>query len=460
MTFSKNFLWGASTSAYQTEGAWNEDGKGPSVIDTRTEFPAGTCDYTVAIDAYHHVAEDVALLKELGLKTYRFSIAWTRIVPDGDGAENPLGIAHYHELIDALLAAGIEPLVTLYHFDLPAALQEKGGWSNRDTIAAFERYARICFREYGSKVTFWQTINEQNMMILHGQAIGVGKTLSKKETYQQNHHLFLAGARAMNALHEMCPEGKIGPAPNIAAIYPESCNPADVATADRFEAIRNWLYLDLAVYGKYNGIAWRYLEEADATPTIEPGDMEILAAAKPDFLAINYYNTQTVCAPTGDDVQAIGDQQIARGENGVYKAVPNPHQQQTAFGWGIDPIGMRTTLRRIYGRYGLPIIITENGLGEYDTVTEDGKVHDQYRIDYLSAHISQLAEAIADGVEVFGYCPWSAIDVVSTHQGIKKRYGFIYVDRTDDDLKTMARIRKDSFFWYQEVISCGGLSKS
>lgn len=458
--FPDGFLFGASTSAYQTEGAWNEDGKGPSVIDTRTEFPEGTCDYTVAIDAYHHLEEDVALFKELGLKTYRFSIAWTRIIPDGDGAENPAGIEHYHRLIDALNDAGIEPLVTLYHFDLPAALERKGGWSNRATIDAFERYARVCFREYGAKVRYWQTINEQNMMILHGNAIGTRGDITKKELYQQCHHMFVAQARAMCALHEMCPEGKIGPAPNISPIYPGSPNPADVLAADRFEAIRNWLYLDAAVFGTYNGVAWRYLEEHGYAPEIAPGDAEVMAAARPDFLAINYYNSQTVVAPTGvDDVAAIGDQQIARGELGVYKAVANPHLEQTSFGWGIDPAGFQTVLRRVWGRYRLPIIVTENGLGEFDELTPEGTVHDQYRIDYIGKHLEAAAQAIADGVELFGYCPWSAIDVVSTHQGVRKRYGFIYVDRTDEDVKECKRYRKDSFYWYQSVILCGGFDR-
>lgn len=453
----KDFLWGASTSAYQTEGAWNEDGKGPSVIDVREDYPEGTCDYTVATDTYHHVEEDVALYKELGLKTYRFSIAWTRIIPDGDGEENPAGIAFYHKLIDALLEANIEPLVTMYHFDLPAALDAKGGWGNRATVDAFERYARILFREYGSKIRYWLTINEQNMMILHGDAIGTTKLRgleAKKDLYQQNHHMFLAQARAMIACHELLPEAKIGPAPNIVPVYAASSSPDDVLAAQKWMAIRNWLYLDLAVRGHYNVVAWNYLEEHGYQPHIEPGDMDIIAAAQPDFIAFNYYNSQTVGAPQGDDsdvASGSGDQQIIQGEVGVYRAVENPHLPVTSFGWSIDPEGFRVILREVWDRYQLPIIITENGLGEYDTL-EDGKVHDDYRIEYLRAHIEQLQLAAGDGVDVFGYCPWSAIDLVSTHQGVAKRYGFIYVDRTDEDLGTLQRYPKDSFYWYQKVI--------
>lgn len=460
--FPKDFLWGASTSAYQTEGAWNEDGKGPSVIDVRESYPEGTCDYTVATDTYHHVGEDVALFAELGLKTYRFSIAWTRIIPDGDGAENPAGIAFYHRLIDELNKYGIEPLVTMYHFDLPAALDQKGGWGNRATIDAFERFAKILFREYGSKVKKWLTINEQNMMILHGDALGTTKLrglAAKKDLYQQNHNMFVAQAKAMIACHEMLDDALIGPAPNIAPVYPATESPEDVVTADNWWAIRNWLYLDLAVRGEYNGIAWAYLKERGWEPTIEEGDMDLLKAARPDFIAFNYYNSQTVAAiAEGEEINdGSGDQQIAWGEQGLYKAVKNSHLEITSFGWGIDPHGFRTVMRQIWFRYQLPMILTENGLGEFDTLTADGRVHDDYRIEYLSKHIEQIQYALADGVQMFGYCPWSAIDLVSTHQGVAKRYGFIYVDRTDTDLKSLARIKKDSFFWYQQVIAGNAL---
>lgn len=455
--FPSDFLWGASTSAYQTEGAWNEDGKGLSVIDIRTDFPEGTCDYTVATDTYHHVEEDVALFAELGLKAYRFSIAWSRVIPDGDGEENRLGIAFYHRLIDELLKYGIEPIITMYHFDLPAALAQKGGWSSRATVDAFERYAKILFREYGAKVKYWLTINEQNMMILHGDALGTaapGVDNTKKGVYQQNHHMFLAQAKAMIAAHEGFPNIKIGPAPNISPTYPASSKPEDIIVAEDWMAIRNWLYLDLAVRGEYNDLAWAYLRERGWEPEIADGDMEILKAAKPDFVAFNYYNSQTVAAiKEGEAINdGKGDQQIAKGEAGLYKAVTNPHQELTSFGWGIDPLGFRTVMRRIWDRYRLPMILTENGLGEFDQLTEDGKVHDQYRIEYLSKHIEQIQYALADGVQLFGYCPWSAIDLVSTHQGVAKRYGFIYVDRTDSDLRSLKRYRKDSFFWYQELI--------
>ncbi len=462
--FPTNFLWGASTSAYQVEGAWNEDGKGPSVQDARTSFPEGTTDYKVAADHYHRYQEDVAMLGEMGLKAYRFSVAWTRIIPDGDGPENQAGIDFYHRLIDAIIAQGMEPIVTMYHFDLPQALAERGGWANPQTVDAFVRFADILFREYGEKVTYWLTINEQNMMIMYGKMLGTTSLSgdeAQRDLFQQNHGMFLAQARVMIHCHETLPGAKIGPAPNIAYVYPETCAPQDMIAADDWNSIRNWLYTDLAVRGRYNSVAWAYLVEKGWQPEIAEGDMEILAAAKPDFIAFNYYATQTVAAPSGDasDLRQRGaDQQMIRGEIGLYKAADNPNLPKNAFGWEIDPVGFRVTFRALWDRYHLPLLVTENGLGARDELGEDGMVHDDYRIDYLRRHIEQIRLALADGVDVLGYCPWSAIDLISTHQGFGKRYGFIHVNRGELDLMDMARSRKLSSYWYQEVIESQGAS--
>ena len=459
--FPPGFLWGASTSAYQVEGAWNEDGKGPSVIDVMPSHPEGTTDFTVASDHYHRFAEDVALFSELGLTAYRFSIAWTRIIPDGDGEINAAGVAFYHRLIDALVAAGIEPIVTMYHFDLPAALDAKGGWVNRATVDAFARFSEVLFAEYGHKVTYWLTINEQNMMILYGEAIGTIKAgMPKSAIYQANHHMMLAQAKATNLCHDLVPHGLIGPAPNIALCYPATCHPEDVLAADDFNAIRNWLYTDMAVLGRYNSVAWAYLEELGATPEIAEGDLELLASARPDFLAFNYYASHAVARPSGTESDvAGGDQQIAVGEAGVYAGVTNEFLPKTEFGWEIDPVGFRNTFRALWDRYHLPLLVTENGLGAFDKL-EDGQVHDGYRIDYLRDHIEQIQWAISDGVDVLGYSPWSAIDLVSTHQGAAKRYGFVYVNREEFDLLDLARYRKDSFAWYAKVIASQGADLS
>lgn len=455
--FPKDFLWGASTSAYQVEGAYNEDGKSLSVQDLHA--PKDIADFKIASDHYHHFKEDVALMAELGMKAYRFSIAWSRVIVDGDGDINPKGIQFYNELIDELVNHGIEPVVTMFHFDLPLKLHKEGGWANRKTIDAFERYAKVLFENYGDRVKYWLTINEQNVMINHPNAMNPGKVPTQKELYQQCHNMFVAGAKATLLCHEMVKGGKIGPAPNITAIYPEKCKPADVIAADNWEAIRCWLYLDMAVYGRYNSLVWSYLEEKGIAPEIAEGDMEVLQAAKPDFLGVNYYATATVSEALNDghDRQPRnGDQQVMIGEEGVYRAAKNDYLEITEFGWMVDSVGMRVTLRRIYDRYHLPILITENGLGAKDELV-DGQVHDEYRIDYLKRHFHQAQLAISDGVDLIGYCPWSFIDLVSTHQGYGKRYGFVFVNRDEKDLKDMKRYKKDSFYWYQNVIKNNGI---
>ncbi|WP_068496838.1 glycoside hydrolase family 1 protein [Paenibacillus kribbensis] len=458
--FPKDFFWGGSTSAYQVEGAWDEDGKGPSVIDMANHVE-GVTDFKVTSNHYHMFKEDVALMAEMGFKAYRFSIAWTRIYPQGAGEVNQKGIAFYSSLIDELIKYGIEPIVTMYHFDLPYALEKQGGWSKRETIDAFEQYAKTLFENFGDRVRYWLTINEQNMLILHPDSIGTLDTSlenPQKVLYQQNHHMLVAQAKAMVLCHEMLPDAKIGPAPNIGVIYPASSKPEDTLAADNYAAIRNWLYLDMAVFGRYNHIAWSYLVEKGYEPVIEEGDMDILAKGNPDFIAFNYYTSQTVgeSLDDGNDFSHTGDQHEIVGEPGAYRGSVNPNLQKTEFGWEIDPVGFRTTLRQIYSRYHLPLIVTENGLGAFDKLEDGDVVNDPYRIDFFKKHIEQIQLAITDGVEVFGFCPWSAIDLVSTHQGSSKRYGFIYVDREEFDLKDLRRIRKQSFYWYQKLIATNG----
>ncbi len=457
--FPENFLWGASTSAYQVEGANLIDGKGLSCQDVK-EVPKGTSDLTVCADQYHRYKEDIALMAEMGFKTYRFSVAWTRVIPKGTGEVNPKGIEYYNNLINECLKYGIEPLVTMFHFDMPHALDVKGGWSNRESVEWFSEYAKLLYRSFGDRVKYWLTINEQNMLTLMGDVIGssnLGRVRNKrKAVYQQNHHMLLAQAEAMKLCHEMLPEAKIGPAPNISLVYPLSCKPEDVLAAQDFNAVRNWLYLDMAVFGEYNNLVWSYLEEHDAVPDITDGDMELLKSGQPDFIGFNYYNSTT--AEWSDArIAAVGerDPQSSMDEPGMYKGVRNPNLKVTEFGWEVDPVGFRATIREVYSRYRLPMIITENGLGAYDKL-EDGKIHDSYRIEYLREHIEQMRLAITDGCEMLGYCPWSAIDLISTHEGMVKRYGFIYVDRDEFELRTLDRYRKDSFFWYKKVIGTNG----
>jgi len=455
----ENFLWGASTSAYQVEGASLEDGKGPSCQDVK-EVPEGTSDLTVCADEYHHYKEDIALFAEMGFKTYRFSISWSRIIPEGTGAVNPKGIEYYNHVINECLKYNIEPLVTMFHFDMPAALDKRGSWSNPESVDWFLNFAKVMFENFGDRVKYWLTINEQNMLTLVGPLIGTltiptGTANVLKETYQQNHHMLVAQAKVMILCHEMLPKAKIGPAPNISLVYPASCKPEDILASQNFNAIRNWLYLDMAVYGRYNNLVWAYLEEHDAVPTFAPGDAEALVNGHPDFLGCNYYSTATVSAWSDADLEEKADQAVIPGAEGLFVSYKNPYLPRTEFNWEIDPVGFRNTMREIYSRYHLPIIITENGLGAYDSL-ENGKVHDSYRINYLRAHIEQLKQVVSDDVEMMGYCPWSAIDLISTHEGMKKRYGFVYVDRDEFHLGTMKRYRKDSFYWYKKVIATNG----
>ncbi|MCF0106549.1 MAG: glycoside hydrolase family 1 protein [Holdemanella sp.] len=461
--FPEGFLWGGSSSAYQCEGAWDEDGKSPSVQDIAPVIE-GTSDWKVTSDHYHRYKEDIALMAEMGFNEFRFSIAWTRIIPSGDGEVNPLGVQHYHDVIDECHKYGIEPVVTLYHFDLPAVLQEKyNGWTSRQCIDDFVRYCEVCFKEYGSKVKYFLTINEQNMMTM----FNMGGYKTDQERYQANHHMLVAQSKAMIRCHEIC-DAKIGPAPNITCVYPATSSPLDYLAAMDYDQLRNRMYYDTAVFGTYPEAFEEYLRQRGVVVEWAEGDAEILKNGHPDFLALNYYGGSTVRYISQEEGSAIkakmntGEANMAEfmvgmmTEPGLAQGCKNPLQEQTSYGMGIDPVGLRVTLRQCWERYHLPLLITENGCGVPDTLTEDGKIHDDYRIDYLRKHIIACREAISDGVDLMGYSPWSAFDLVSTHQGITKRYGMIYVNRDEFDLKDMARIRKDSFYWYGKCIKSNG----
>lgn len=457
--FPKEFLWGASTSAYQVEGASREDGKGLSWQDDKT-FPEGTCDFSIASDHYHHYKEDIALMAQMGFKAYRFSIAWTRILPSGEGEVNKAGVDFYNNIINECLKYKIEPIVTMFHFDYPQSLQELGGWSRREAIDEFVNYASTLFELYGDRVKYWLTINEQNLMTLYAKLIGTyhvpkGTRNDLKEIYQQNHHMILAQKRVFALCHKMLPDAKIGPALNIALVYPLTPKPEDVLAAQNYNAIRNWYYLDELVYGETNVIVDNYLRSNDATPMITDEDRNILKLDKPDFIAFNFYNTLVCEADDGTTESFESKNFVKRGIPGMFAGAKNPYTKATAYGWEIDPLGFLTTMREIYTKYHLPLLVTENGLGAEDDF--DGTtVNDDYRIDYLREHVKSLKEAINEGVKIIGYCPWSAIDLVSTTKGIKKRYGFVYVDKDDNEKGTLNRYPKKSFYWYKRVIETDG----
>lgn len=459
--FPKNFLWGASTSAYQVEGASNVDGKGKSVQDN-TKMEVGKTDFQNTSNHYFHYKEDVKLMAEMGFKSYRFSIAWTRIYPNGVGEINLKGVEFYNNLINELIKYKIEPIVTVYHFDPPLELEKQGGWNNRDLmVPAFVSYSKKLFELYGDRVKYWQTINEHNMIIQVGHVIGMVNPKEKdlfKKLYQINHNMLIAQAMVMKIYHDMKLDGKIGPAPNISVVYAKTCKPEDYDAAYKSNAWRNWLYLDAAVYGEYNKIAWDWMVKNGYEPDVRKGDLEILKTGVADFIAFNYYNTFTVKASTktGGIKFSDSDQQTSYDIPEMFDVEINGNLPKTEFGWEIDPLGFLNTFRAIWDRYRLPLMVTENGLGAYDFVDNDGLIHDKYRINYLRDHIQEVKKAINEGIDVIGYHPWSAIDLVSTHEGIKKRYGFIYVNIDDNGVGDYSRSKKDSFFWYKKVISTNG----
>lgn len=410
-------------------------------------------------------------MKEMGFTTYRFSIAWSRVFPDGTGPVNEPGIQFYRNLIDELLKNDIEPIVTLYHYDLPWALVEKyDGWLNRQVVKDFEYYARYVINEFRDKVKLWTTINEQSIIVQYWTQ----KCYIKEEhqdnnqlRYQLNHHMNLAHAIACKLVHELVPGGKVGAAIGYAPVYPLTSKPEDVMAAQNAHDLRNAYYLDIYFKGFYTKSASIYLEDHNLAPVIEPGDMKLIEEGYSDFLALNYYASECAKACPDDGTKQIryngvnlsgikGDISGFETHPGFYEMCENPNLDTTDWDWAIDPTGLEFILRDIYTRYNKPLMITENGLGAYDDLTADGKVHDSYRIEYLKEHIKAIKKAVAYGVEVMAYCPWSALDLLSTSNGYKKRYGFIYVDRNDDDAKQCARIRKDSFYWYQKVIESNG----
>lgn len=451
--FPDGFLWGASTSAFQVEGAWGEGGRGRSTTDRGFGIP-GITDGSVASDHYHRWKEDVDLMAELGLKTYRMSFSWCRIMPDATCEPNPEALAFYDGLIDYLLEKGIEPFVTLYHFECPQALvDEFGGWLDRRMIDAFARYAEVCFRHFRGRVKLWATINEQ--LIATATSVNTGDTETDPKrhqgnTYQMGYHMSLAEHRAFELLRSIDPEAKIGPVCAIQVTYPLSSSPADVMAALNAEEMEQFYMLDMSVRGSYSPYAASYLRREGFYPAVEPEDDAVLHGSTPDFIGINYYSSSCVKERT-EPIVFGGFPPWGAGD---FVLCDNPRLEKTE--WmpnGLDPIGLSIGMRKVHDRYGLPMIITENGMALSEEPDESGAIHDEQRIAYLSAHIAQVGELIEQGYPIFGYCPWSFVDVVSSHQGFAKRYGLVYVDRTDDDIRTCDRIRKDSFYWYQKVIA-------
>ncbi|ENK0837578.1 glycoside hydrolase family 1 protein [Clostridium botulinum] len=462
--FPDDFLWAAATAAYQFEGAYLEDGKTMSIVDANIN--PNYANTSVTSDHYHRFNEDIKLMKELGIKAYRFSISWPRVLPNGRGKINEKGINFYKQLVKELKDNDIEPLATIYHFDLPLCLQEEyGGWCNRKIIDDFTYYCEVLFKNLGQDIKYWFTINEQsNMFLLPYLMVFNNEIPLEKQKYEMNHIMMLAHAKAIKLFREIVPTGKIGPAIGISPNYPKSCRPEDIQAAKEADDFRTYLFTDLYVHGYYRKNVWRYMQENNIAPTIKNGDMELITSSKPDFLGVNYYQSRVVgYAPENAETKDVTLNTAGKKGSssfeiipGLYEGTANPYLEKTDWDWELDSIGLRIMLNDLNDRYHLPIIITENGIGGIDTLTNDNKIHDEYRINFLKNHLKQCNLAINDGVNLFGYCPWSFMDLLSTTSGFRKRYGFIYVNRNDTNLMDLRRIKKDSFYWYKDVINSKG----
>ena len=473
-TFRKDFLWGGATAANQFEGAWDVDGKGASVSDmctngshtepkkvTRTIHPEYLYPSHEAIDFYHHYKEDIALFAEMGFKSFRMSINWTRIFPNGDEKEpNEEGLQFYDDVFDELLKYGIEPVITLSHFEMPYHLaKEYGGFMNRKTIDFFVKFAEVCFKRYKNKFKYWMTFNEiNNQMNFINDIYGwtnsgahFGDYDSPEEAmYICGHHTLVASAKAVKIGKEINPDFKIGNMIAMVPIYPFSCRPADQVLAQQ-QMHDRFFFCDVQCRGHYPAYALKMFERKGFNIDITEEDKKSLAEGTVDYIGFSYYMSNTV------DSNSIRD--ISMTTDGSSKhSVKNPFIHETAWGWAIDPEGLRYTLNMFYERYEKPLFIVENGFGAIDVKEEDGSCHDPYRIDYLRAHIEEMKKAVEeDGVDLMGYTPWGCIDCVSFTTGeMKKRYGFIYVDRDNEGNGTLERSKKDSYDWYKKVIASNG----
>ena len=477
MPFRKDFLWGGATAANQFEGGWNEGGKGPGVpdhirggtvdtprlwdkeIDPNVYYPSHQ-----AVDFYHFYKEDIALYGEMGFKCFRLSVNWSRIYPNGDELEpNQEGLEFYHKVFAECKKYNIEPLVTISHYELPWGLSVKyNGWTGREVIDCFVRYATTLFKEYKDEVKYWLTFNEINIGVnAFGRIMSLGmqgddhKPMFKmtetpeeaSDRFTALHNQFVASAKAVVIGHEINPDNQIGLMIAGSMNYPYTPNPLDVREAQTKMQMSNWFCGDVQVRGHYPYYAKRYFKDNNITVRMEPGDEEILAKGTVDFYSFSYYMSS--CSSV--------DPEALKGAGNMFTGIVNPYLKASDWGWQIDPEGLRIYLNEVYGRYEIPLMIVENGLGAVDERGEDGKFHDDYRINYLRDHIKAMAQAVEDGVDLMGCTMWGCTDLVSASTGeMKKRYGFVYVDRDNDGNGDFHRERKDSFYWYKKVIETNG----
>ncbi len=464
------FLWGGATAANQCEGGFDKGGRGIANVDVipwgenRRKVMTGELNYKdlpadsyfpgrKAINMYETYKDDIALMAEMGFKCYRFSFAWSRIFPNGEGEVNEEGLKFYENLIDELLKHNIEPVVTICHFDIPINLVEKyGGWRNRKTIDYFVKYCETIFKRFKDKVKYWITFNEINM-ILHLPFMGAGITFNEGDNeeevkFQATHNELVASAMAVKIGHEINPDFKIGCMIAAGQFYPYSCNPKDIWASIEKDR-ENYFFIDVQARGEYPSYAKKIFKRKNINLDIHPDDEKILKENTVDFISFSYYSSRLVSA----------DPNICeKTEGNVFKSLRNPYLKASEWGWQIDPLGFRITMNLLYDRYQKPLFVVENGLGAVDTIDEDGNINDDYRIEYLREHIKAMKDAVnEDGVDLIGYTTWGWIDLVSASTGeMKKRYGFVYVDKDNEGNGTLERRKKKSFDWYKKVIASNG----
>ncbi|WP_112197340.1 glycoside hydrolase family 1 protein [Rahnella sp. NRRL B-41462] len=470
--FPQGFMWGGATAANQVEGAYDQDGKGLSIVDAipggkarlnivsspEFDFTLDTANYTYpnhkGIDHYHRFQEDIALFAEMGFKCYRFSIAWTRIYPNGIEQEpNEAGLKHYDQVIDACIAHGIEPVITISHYEMPLHLATAfGGWKNRELIGHFERFARTVLTRFGHKVKYWMTFNEINSaahfpIMSQGLTVKTG-ALEAQAKFQAWHNQFVASSLAVKIAHETNAQIQIGCMILFATNYAYDCNPVNQLETLKETQAFNFYCADVQAGGKYPYYAKSLWKSQGVELDIQPGDLALIKEHTVDYIGFSYYMSSTINKTNPDAVSAQGN---------LLGGARNPFLEASEWGWEIDPVGLRIALNQLYDRYEKPLFIVENGLGAVDKPDENHFIADDYRINYLRQHIQAMAEAIDDGVELMGYTPWGCIDLVSMSTGeMSKRYGLIYVDLDDKISGTGNRYRKKSFHWYQKVIETNG----
>lgn len=467
--FPENFLWGGAIAANQAEGAWNIEGRKPSQADimelpkeysrlgsfgenvTRKEIERALADTNGnyprrrGIDFYHTYESDLALMAEMGFKCFRTSFSWSRIFPKGDEVEpNEKGLEFYDHLIQKMLDLGIEPVMTISHYEIPIHLiTEYGGWSNPKVIGFFDHFAKTLLDRYKNKVKYWIIFNQVNDVYDWGEFAGLGILKGEHENQEQAkfqavHHQFVANAKVVKYARQVNPEMQMGMMLGYTGLYPETDKPEDVMAAYQLNNKETFFFSDVLVLGEYPGYMKRYFKENDIHVKITTEELELLRKNTVDYISFSYYSSSVVSADHPDE------------------AKPNDKLEASVWGWSEDAIGFRYGFNLLWDRYHLPLFVAENGLGALDEV-DNGKIHDDYRIKYLKDHVVQMKEAIKDGVDIFGYASWGPIDIISYSQAeMSKRYGYVYVDLDDEGKGSGERLRKDSFYWYQQVISSNG----